>query len=310
MPFKIPATSAGSDTAVRFRMTSVHHPVPPPSLGTVPNFALIEGDDRYLNTIPGTLSRCCNPNSNPTACNTSVTCSSDADCVGLGLNTKCEKNLCPDSAAFATFFRCARLGCNPEYRDWGSDFSSLLTYVSGENVVPTSTYAVAHLAASCAGNEASCAAASADLMINTERWGNVDCSNGNNGIPAAADISRVVDKVQDKTGAFIKPRTQLREGTPNPQGLVNAQDIARIVDAGKGQQYPFNMNCSTACDGAGDCPGGTCVGVGANARCSVPRPCVTNGDCAINSPPSPANTCSTNGFCTVTKETCSGLCQP
>jgi hypothetical protein len=239
MSFVIPGTSAGSDTAIRVKLTSLYDVVPPlPTSGVNPGPALaaFEGQYRYLNTIPGTLSRCCNPASNPTACNTSVTCNSNADCVGLGLNTTCMKNLCPDSPAFATFFRCARLGCTPEYRDWGSDFSGLVTYASGDSVVSDSTYHVAHLAASCAGNEAACGAASAEQMVKTERWGNVDCTTAV--VPNATDIGFVVSKVKDAVGAFIKPRTQLREAIPNPLALVGAQDIARIVDAVKGRHYP------------------------------------------------------------------------
>jgi hypothetical protein len=239
MSFQIPATSAGTDTAIRVRLTSLYDVVAPlPTSGIDPGPALapFEGQYRYLNTIPGTLSRCCNPNSNPTACAPSPTsCNSDADCT-VGLNTKCMKNLCPDSPAFSTFFRCARLGCTPEYRDWGSDFSGLVTYASGDSVVSDSTYHVAHLAASCAGNEAACAAASPELQVLTERWGNVDCTQVEP--PTAGDIGFVVSKVKDAAGAFIKPRTQLREAIPNPLALVAAQDIARIVDAVKGRHYP------------------------------------------------------------------------
>jgi hypothetical protein len=191
--------------------------------------APFEGQYRYLNTIPGTVSRCCNPASNPTACApTPTSCNSDADCT-VGLNTRCEKNLCPDSPAFGTYFRCARLGCTPEYRDWGSDFSGLITYVSGDPVVPDSTYHASTLASVCAGNEAACPFASAELPIKTERWGNVDCTQAV--VPTAADLGFVVSKVKDAAGAFIKPRTQLREAVPNPQSLVGALDISRAVDA-------------------------------------------------------------------------------
>jgi hypothetical protein len=211
--------------------------------------AAFEGEYRYLNTIPGTFSRCCNPASNPTACNPSVTCNSDADCVGLGLNTECEKNLCPDSPSFNTYFRCARLGCTPEYRDWGSDFSGLITYATGDSVVPDSTYHASLLAASCAGNEPSCLAASAELMIKTERWGNMDCTGAGttgNVVPSASDIGFVVVKAGDKPfAALIKPRAQLREASPNSFALVSAQDVGRVVDACKGRHYPDSFTIST-----------------------------------------------------------------
>jgi hypothetical protein len=240
--FGIPGNPPGINTAIRVKLTSLYDVSPPLSTSGVdpgPALAPFEGQYRYLNTIPGTFSRCCNPASNPTACNPSVTCNSDADCVGLGLNTKCEKNLCPDSAAFSTYFRCARLGCTPEYRDWGSDFSGLITYATGNPVVPDSTYHAAILAASCTGIEEICAAASFELVIKTERWGNIDCTQAE--FPTAVDIGRLVDKVRDAPGAFIKPRTQLRDATPNPLGLVNAQDIARLVDSVRGNHYPASF---------------------------------------------------------------------
>jgi hypothetical protein len=278
LSFRILDTSAGSDTAVRIRLDSLHNPTPPPQ-GALPVFDLLEGGDRWLNTVPGSLSRCCNPNSNPTSCNTTVSCNTNADCAGLGLNNTCYKNMCPDSTAFATYFRCGRIGCTPEYRDW-SDYAGLVTYATGDAVIPSSSYSVSHLAASCAGNEASCPAASPPLVVGTERWGNVDCSNGNNGIPAAADIGLVTAKVRDAAGAFIKPRVHLRTAILDPISVVNAQDIGRIVDAVKGLQYPFNIKCTTATN------------------------CTTNAQCTA-----PA-TCSSNGKCTTAKDSCSGICTP
>ena len=83
---------------------------------------------------------------------------------------------------------------------------------------------------------------SADLIVTTERWGNVD-NNPPGGTPNAVDISKVVDKVKDAPGAFIEARCQLREATPNPYALsVNAQDLGRIVDAVKGLPYPFTIS--------------------------------------------------------------------
>jgi len=138
---------------------------------------------------------------------------------------------------------------------------------------------VTHLAASCAGTESSCSAASAALVVGTERWGNVDCSNTNGGTPNATDIGRVIDSFKS-IGAFIKPRVQIRVATLDPLSAVSAQDVGRAVDAVKGLQYPFNIKCTTA------------------------TACATSAECT-----SPG-TCSANGWCTTVKDPCSGLCQP
>jgi hypothetical protein len=153
-----------------------------------------------------------------------------------------------------------------------------MTYATGETIIPSSSYSISHLSASCEGNEADCPAASAPLLVTTERWTNVDCSEGNNGIPNASDIGQLVDKVKDSR--FIKPRVHVRAALLNPFQLVAAQDIARVVDAVKGGQYPFNIRCTTA------------------------TPCTSDAECLA-----PA-TCGGNGFCTSVKDPCSGLCQP
>jgi hypothetical protein len=197
----------GQDTSVRVELTSLHHPAGPPN---APNFAAFEGQYRYLNAIR-------DAGNNPVF-------------------------VCPDSAAAGTFYNCAKLGCAPEYRDWAGIFGGAPVHVTGESVVPSSQYAVAQLASTCAGNETSCAAASAELMVSTERWGNVD-GNPAGGAPSASDIGRVVDKVKDLPTAFIEARCQLRDAAPNPYGgAVNAQDIGRIVDAVKGLPYPFSIS--------------------------------------------------------------------
>jgi hypothetical protein len=267
LSFRIPDSSAGMETAIRIRLADLHNPVPPP-LGSVPSFEVMEGGFRYLNTVPAALSRCCNPTTNPLACNTTTSCNSDADCSALGANNTCYKNLCPDSTAFATYFRCGLVRATPEYRDW-SDFSDLVTYATGASVSPSSVYGAAHLSAACMGNEEHCFAASPEITITTERWGNVDCSNANNGIPTASDIALVTGKMKDVPGAVIKPRAHVRAAVLDPMSVTNAQGVGRMVDAVKGMQYPFHITCSTLCDAfpAGQCgTGGSCV-IG---RCTVP----------------------------------------
>jgi hypothetical protein len=203
----VPAGGAGMDAAVRVELTSLHHPAGPPS---APNFTAFEGQHRYLNAIRDGAN-------NPVF-------------------------VCPDSVALESSYKCAKLGCAPEYRDWAGIFGGLAVHVTGDAVVPSSQYALAQLAASCAGQEASCTAVSNELLVSTERWGNVDNTPAG-GAPNAIDISKVVDKVKDLPSAFIESRCQLRDATPNPYAFaVNAQDIGRVVDSVKGFAYPFTIS--------------------------------------------------------------------
>jgi hypothetical protein len=204
--FVIPESGTGDDTAVRVRLVSLHHPTGPPD---APDFTGFEAEYRYLNAI-------LDGGNNPVFA-------------------------CPDSAASATSYKCAKLGCTPEYRDWAGIFGGQVVHVTGDSVIPSSKYAVSHLASSCSGNEADCFVRSAELIVATERWGNVD-ANPPGSAPNAIDIGFIVSKVKDAPGAFIESRCQLQGPTPNPYGLaVNALDIGRGVDAVKGLPYPFTI---------------------------------------------------------------------
>jgi hypothetical protein len=205
--FVVPTGGAPEDTAIRVRLRSLHHPAGPPN---APNLSAFEGQYRYLNAIR-------DGGNNPVF-------------------------TCPDSAAFNTNFRCATLGCAPEYRDWAGIFGGAAVHVTDDSLVPSSQYEVAQIAGSCAGNEANCTAISTGLAVATERWGNVD-NTPSGGAPSAIDIGFIVSKVKDAPGAFTKPRCQLQGATPNPYGLaVSALDIGRGVDAVKGQPYPFTIS--------------------------------------------------------------------
>jgi hypothetical protein len=204
--FVIPEIGAGDDTVIRVELTSLHHPAGPPN---APNFTAFEGEYRYLNAIR-------DAGNNPVY-------------------------FCPDSAALGSSFACARLGCSPEYRDWAGIFGGDVVHVTGDSVVPSSHYTIAQLASSCLGHEAVCAA-SAEVLVATERWGNVDNIPAG-GTPNAIDIGFIVSKVKDAPGSFIESRCQLQGPMPNPYSLaVSALDIARGVDAVKGLPYPFTIS--------------------------------------------------------------------
>ncbi len=210
--FTLDTFEAGLETALRVKLTSLHHPSAPVPPGT-PSFASSEGQYRYVQVI------------------------------GTGV--------CPDSMVRGTDVLCAVLSCTPDYRDWAGLLNGRSLHVTGAEIVPSSVYDVAALASSCAGVEATCAAASLELSIQTARWGNVDGSGTNAAADVnVTDVTTMVNKVKDlATGTVIKPRAQVQgqgspPGVPDPMANVNVLDIANTVDAVKFKAYPFGMaNC-------------------------------------------------------------------
>ena len=204
LSFALPTLGAGPDTALQVRLASLYHPSVAPTLGTIPDFTPFEEQVRFVNML------------------------------GDGV--------CPDSAVLLTSFRCAQLGCTPEYRDWAGELAGRTLHVVGREIVPSSEYAVTQLAASCAGNESTCLFVSTELTVRTTTWGNVDNDPQLN----VLDLAAMVDKVKDlATGTLSKPQTQLQADLPNPQANVSVLDVANAVDALKGFAYPFPgpQNC-------------------------------------------------------------------
>ena len=200
-------SSGGAETAIRVRLTSLHHPATPPD---IPDFSSFEGQDRYVNLI------------------------------------RDDENQpifdCPDSEVPATSFKCAKLGCAAEYRDWGTELAGEVLYVTGPEVVPSSQYDVVQLGPTCQGNEVACAEVSDELATFTGLWGNLD----DDPLHSVLDIATVVDKVKALATAFVKVRTQLQPDEPDSLANVNVLDVANAVDALKLAPYPFDG--PTACD--------------------------------------------------------------
>lgn len=206
---------AGMETALRVELTSLHHPMSPPP-GT-PDFAAFEGAFRYVNSFGGTIT-------------------------------------CVDSATLATDYRCGRLGCEPEYRDWAADLAMMtnpasppgLIHVTGDAVVPSSTLGANQIAAVCgtASTADNCALISAQLAISTSHWGDVGSGGGGlpDGIANVIDIGTVVDKVKGLPSALPAYRTWLKSPASPQAGSVNVIDIGLVVDSVKGLPYPYTIS--------------------------------------------------------------------
>lgn len=213
-------------------------------------------------------------------------------------------------------FKAARVQCTPYYHDWSSEG---LIHVFGAEILPSSTYDVAYFAATCTGNEDTCAAVSVPLRINTARWGDITAAfnpPSTTAQPDAIDVAQLVNKMKNITGALRKAEAQLQPNLPELNADISTLDIVACVDAIKQIAYPFSGPCpcpSPATCGGLACPEGPAVctqsalpGLGMGALCvktctggaNDGDPCVSNLHC-------PDGTCG-NGFC---RDRC-GRCTP
>jgi hypothetical protein len=250
LSFKLPAGAlsrgVGNDTAVRVNMATLYDPNPSPNSGTFPDYSSFEGTDRWLNTAAGTVSLCCDPASSPLKCDTSgPSCASDSDCSGDAPYTSCRHSLCLDSPSFDTYFACAEIGCDPEYKDWTAEFDGNTIYAFSEAVVPDSIYQVSHLASSCNGTEGvgsgACSDESASLQVNTAHWGNVNSDGSLSVQDVSATLNRVKDTIPCGLGSppcsLTEPETTLSSLDPANGAHPTVVDLSNSVRALKDFYY-------------------------------------------------------------------------
>ncbi len=197
----VPPNLSGNQCALRVRLTSLHD-APEPS--DAPDFSAFEGQHRY---------------------------------VALFRDEFDEPVFeCPDPP-FGQY-RCARLSCVPEYRDWAAELNNEVLHVTGNAIVPLSRYDVAWLPNACLGQEASCPSASTELLIRTALWGDV--------IPGQLDmkdIAGLTDKIKQLTSAPRMPHAVLVPDEPRPHTRpVNVIDLGNAVNALGGVAYPFPIS--------------------------------------------------------------------
>ncbi len=205
LTFVVPPDGAGAETAIRATLVSLYDPSAPFPINP-PDFTAREGEVRYVNLL--------------------------RDDNGAPVTS------CLSSPSLSTFYRCATLGCDPEYADWAEIFAGEPIHLSGSAIVPDSIYTVSQLAASCAGNEATCAAASAELQLATARFGDVDDS----GLVNVTDVVLTVDVVKAVFGAVWEYQCYIRAQDPKPHlNATNVTDIVLHVDAVKLVAYQLNV---------------------------------------------------------------------
>jgi hypothetical protein len=170
-----------------------------------------------------------------------------------------------ESDSSGTPFLASQLRCTPHYQDWST--ISLL-HVTGSDIVPSSLYDVAVIAAAC--DTSIGANYSNSLSVITARWGDVETPFAPNGAqPDFTDIGSLVNKFKNAPGAPIKARAMLAgdnaNGVVNVTPDVNFGHISACVDAFKGLPYPYKV---------GKCSNDAIRGCTTNADCVTPGTCI------------------------------------
>lgn len=205
--------------AIHVRLASLHHP---PGPANAPDFSGFEGEYRFVNTFR-------DDEGNPVL-------------------------LCRDSVVLNNSYYCATVGCEPEFRDWRSDFSGAAIYITGAAIVPSSAYVLGSIAAGQEPVPGSLDRCAEPIVSETSRWGDIwgDGPGGSNDLVGAVnvlDLSALVDKVKGIPTSFSESRTMLQPHELDPfHNAVNVLDIAHGTDALKGFAYPFSGPAACAGD--------------------------------------------------------------
>ncbi len=262
LSLSVPAASTTANvepTALRVTLVELQNPVPPNAPQFPPqDFSAFEGG---------------------------TTCDDPLGCVRW---VGPPKTYTEDSHPLSATFRAARVQCTPFYHDWSSEG---VFFVNGAEIMPSSTYDVHNIAATCSGNEANCTNVGSALRVTTGRYGDVRAPFNppdNSPQPDGVDVSSLVNKFKGLPGAPSKTAAQLQPNVPDPNVSVDALDIAASVDAFKGFRYPFDGPCvcpstvvcnAVACSGAAACGGGRCIRICAGGLWSGFH-CQSQDDCS------------------------------
>jgi len=181
-------------------------------------------------------------------------------------------------------FKASFTQCAPHFQNWNTVG---LLHVTGPQIVPSSSYDVEHLAATCLSSPGAgpCAPGGASVSegttLLTTRWGDV-ASLYNPPDPSIqpdiSDVSNLVDKFRNTPTALIKARGLQAGIAGNAWGQMDASvlsvpfgfgHISACVDAYRGAAYPFRPGkcagaptppATGACASTSDCGGANGAG--------------------------------------------------
>lgn len=145
----------------------------------------------------------------------------------------------PPESAYA-----AALQCTPHYQDWGA---IPVVHVYGETILPSSTYSVQALYASC--DPSNPTSYSPPLVVATSRFADVAPPYQNPSAtfpdqPNVVDISSMIDTLKQLPSALPRSRSKLRPALMDPEESVTIIDVGMVVDAVKGFAYPLSADWS------------------------------------------------------------------
>ncbi len=137
----------------------------------------------------------------------------------------------------------ALLQCDPEYRDWSAE--GVINIVD-PFIVPGGVYEVDVIEEGCPLNDAG--SYSLPLSVGTPMWGDLvgDCTpRPNDGfctpadasIDVTTDVTAVLNKFKNTGTAPLKARADVEPATVD--FLINIADVTRMLDAFRGNPYPF-----------------------------------------------------------------------
>jgi hypothetical protein len=252
------APTGGGNTALRIKLTSLHHVDPPYTNGSTVAFTAFEGQSVWVGPPANYIEQ--------------------------------TSNQVPFKASFTQ--------CQPHYRDWSTVG---LLHVTGSATPPSSIFHIENVDGVCQGveNTVDCQSGginvSSQLELRTTRWGDVDLPfnpPAGSRQPDMGDTSALIKKFRSKPGALIKARALIAAqdafgviNTPTLTNDMSLSHIAALVDAFRGNPYPYKMgNCSTR-----RCSNNNATTCTTNANCIAPGTCntiscATASDCtaAIN----------------------------
>jgi hypothetical protein len=201
--------------------------------GGAPNYSCYEGNVRYVNSFAFPM-------------------------AGGSLD-------CGDTDVFNTSYKCATLGCEPEFRNWAADLATPgieqpqvpgLIFVTGDVALPSSSFIVEHFTptASRDGLAATACPPPGQLVVRTSRWGDVTSAGDGppDGRADVLDISALTNKLVTPGTAFLEPRLWLKQFDPAPNAdPINVLDLSDCVDGVKEKRYPCTRKALQACPADG-----------------------------------------------------------
>ncbi|RME40612.1 MAG: hypothetical protein D6788_02960 [Planctomycetota bacterium] len=138
--------------------------------------------------------------------------------------------------------RVTTLSCDPVPIIWDG-FDTLEVYDSA--IVPGARYRVVAFSEACPPNLV--AAPSEPAILETSRWGDLvgtcaqtPCSPPDASVDVTTDVTAILDKFRNATGAPSKPRADLEPEIVDQR--VNISDVTQGLDAFRGQPYPFSAS--------------------------------------------------------------------